>query len=241
MAFDLNIVSSKNIAKKAIEAVEQLDKALEKSILNDSSKAAKYAIVQENLKSIDGVLKSLSSVIDDINNTFNIKTLIKISRLNKILISKEGTFTTLDLIIRNMFNIFGYINSYLRSVDKNTNNNIKILSNWIKAIIKLFSTKSIDDLLKVPETIGNVDWSKFRTSLNNFVEAIVDVVTNEKLNSLDNGEKKTNRFKWIIKAVNSLKDLIITATLVSLTAISASLIIVPGMIVINMLLLYIFR
>ena len=34
MAFDLNIVSSKNIAKKAIEAVEQLDKALEKSMDN---------------------------------------------------------------------------------------------------------------------------------------------------------------------------------------------------------------
>ena len=81
MAFDLNIVSSKNIAKKAIEAVEQLDKALEKSILNDSSKAAKYAIVQENLKDVKNTLSSFSTVLKSIDETFNIKTLIKLSIL----------------------------------------------------------------------------------------------------------------------------------------------------------------
>ena len=78
MAFDLNIVSSKNIAKKAIEAVEQLDKALEQSILNDSSKAAKYAIVQENLKDVKNTLSSFSSVLKSIDETFNIKTLIDV-------------------------------------------------------------------------------------------------------------------------------------------------------------------
>ena len=131
MALDLNIVSSKNIAKKAIEAVEQLDKVLEKSILNDSSKAAKYAIVQENLKDVKNTLSSFSSVLKSIDETFNIKTLIKLSILQGSLLSKRNPFTTLRLIIRGVFNLFDDINNHLKSTGSGTKSNINTFSDWI--------------------------------------------------------------------------------------------------------------
>lgn len=240
MAFDLNIVSSKNIAKKAIEAVEQLDKALEKSILNDSSKAAKYAIVQENLKDVKNTLSSFSSVLKSIDETFNIKTLIKLSILQGSLLSKRNPFTTLRLIIRGVFNLFDDINNHLKSAGSGTKSNINTFSDWIGAITNLFSVKTIAGLLLAPKVIGFANWSKFRTSLNSFVEAIVDVVTNEKLNSLDNTDEKIKSFKEIINVVNSLKGLIATALLISLAVIPASLIIVPGMIALKLMLKYIF-
>ena len=240
MALDLNIVSSKNIAKKAIEAVEQLDKALEKSILNDSSKAAKYAIVQENLKDVKNTLSSFSSVLKSIDETFNIKTLIKLSILQGSLLSKRNPFTTLRLIIRGVFNLFDDINNHLKSTGSGTKSNINTFSDWIGAITNLFSVKTIAGLLLAPKVIGFANWSKFRTSLNNFVEAIVDVVTNEKLNSLDNTDEKIKSFKEIINVVNSLKGLIATALLISLAVIPASLIIVPGMIALKLMLKYIF-
>ena len=240
MAFDLNIVSSKNIAKKAIEAVEQLDKALEQSILNDSSKAAKYAIVQENLKDVKNTLSSFSSVLKSIDETFNIKTLIKLSILQGSLLSRRNPFTTLRLIIRGVFNLFDDINNHLKSAGSGTKSNINTFSDWIGAITNLFSVKTIAGLLLAPKVIGFANWSKFRTSLNNFVEAIVDVVTNEKLNSLDNTDEKIKSFKEIINVVNSLKGLIATALLISLAVIPASLIIVPGMIALKLMLKYIF-
>ena len=240
MAFDLNIVSSKNIAKKAIEAVEQLDKALEKSILNDSSKAAKYAIVQENLKDVKNTLSSFSSVLKTIDETFNIKTLIKLSILQGSLLSRRNPFLTLRLIIRGVFNLFDDINNHLKTAGSGTKSNINTFSDWIGAITNLFSAKTIAGLLLAPKVIGFANWSKFRTSLNNFVEAIVDVVTNEKLNSLDNTDEKIKSFKEIINVINSLKGLIATALLISLAVIPASLIIVPGMIALKLMLKYIF-
>lgn len=240
MAFDLNIVSSKNIAKKAIEAVEQLDKALEKSILNDSSKAAKYAIVQENLKDVKNTLSSFSSVLKTIDETFNIKTLIKLSILQGSLLSRRNPFLTLRLIIRGVFNLFDDINNHLKSAGSGTKSNINTFSDWIGAITNLFSLKTIAGLLLAPKVIEFANWSKFRTSLNNFVEAIVDVVTNEKLNSLDNTDEKIKSFKEIINVINSLKGLIATALLISLAVIPASLIIVPGMIALKLMLKYIF-
>lgn len=240
MALDLNIVSSKNIAKKAIEAVEQLDKALEKSILNDSSKAAKYAIVQENLKDVKNTLSSFSSVLKTIDETFNIKTLIKLSILQGSLLSRRNPFLTLRLIIRGVFNLFDDINNHLKTAGSGTKSNINTFSDWIGAITNLFSLKTIAGLLLAPKVIGFANWSKFRTSLNNFVEAIVDVVTNEKLNSLDNTDEKIKSFKEIINVINSLKGLIATALLISLAVIPASLIIVPGMIALKLMLKYIF-
>ena len=236
MALDLNIVSSKNIAKKAIEAVEQLDKALEKSILNDSSKAAKYAIVQENLKDVKNTLSSFSSVLKSIDETFNIKTLIKLSILQGTLLSRRNPFLTLRLIIRGVFNLFDDINNHLKTAGSGTKSNINTFSDWIGAITNLFSAKTIAGLLLAPKVIGFANWSKFRTSLNNFVEAIVDVVTNEKLNSLDNTDEKIKSFKEIINVINSLKGLIATALLISLAVIPASLIIVPGMIALKLML-----
>ena len=143
MALDLNIVSSKNIAKKAIEAVEQLDKALEKSILNDSSKAAKYAIVQENLKDVKNTLSSFSSVLKTIDETFNIKTLIKLSILQGTLLSRRNPFLTLRLIIRGVFNLFDDINNHLKTAGSGTKSNINTFSDWIGAITNLFSLKTI--------------------------------------------------------------------------------------------------